>query len=62
MPKPQNPNKISLGEVFDFLKNHKFFWVMIFMTLLMVFVFCGITYFNQQKAIKKHQLLNEMAF
>lgn len=59
MPKPQNPNKISFGEVFDFLKNNKFFWVMIFITLLMVFVFCGITYFNQQKAIKKHQLLNE---
>lgn len=59
MPKQQNPDKVSIGEVFGLAKNNKFFWAMIFVTLLMVFVFCGITYFNQQKAIKKHKLLNE---
>ncbi|MDI4483791.1 hypothetical protein E6P74_10790, partial [Moraxella lacunata] len=60
MSKSQDPNKVSLGEVFALITSNKaLFWVVVLVTGLIIAVLCGIAYHNQQKTIKKHELLKD---
>lgn len=60
MSKSKDPNKVSLGEVFALITSNKALcWVVVLITALIIAVLCGIAYHNQQKTIKKHELLKE---
>ena len=60
MSKSKDPNKVSLGEVFVLITSNKALcWVVVLITALIIAVLCGIAYHNQQKTIKKHELLKD---
>lgn len=60
MSKSKDPNKVSLGEVFALITSNKALcWVVVLITALIIAVLCGIAYHNQQKTIKKHELLKD---
>lgn len=60
MHKTQNPNKVTLREIFELIKSHKtLFWVVVGIIILLIILLCTMTYVNQQKAIQKHKLLKE---
>lgn len=60
MSKSKDPNKVGLGEVFALITSNKALcWVVVLITALIIAVLCGIAYHNQQKTIKKHELLKD---